>query len=335
MSDLIEIKDLKPEEVFTIVGIAPIIETVKMKVKDFVPDMTTKQGREEIASMAYKVARSKTLIDDLGKEFVSGIKEKAKVVDAARKKSWDELEKLQKDLRQPLTEYEQKEERRIQGHKIRLEKLQSYLSFNPENIQQAKFAIENIQLVVDSGPLEEFETSYLKSREEAFVCLNKKLQVLIESENNKLELERLKKKNQELERAEHERKIAEEAALKAQEQAEDKAKQEKLAYEKEMQAQLQKAEFEKKKAEQEKIDAQNRLIAEEFNQKEKERIFKEAQDKKLAEEKKISEDMEHRKKCNQEALTDICEHAGIGQDGAKKLIIAIVQCKIRHINLKY
>ncbi|OCS62006.1 hypothetical protein BBZ50_02590 [Escherichia coli] len=58
----------------------------------FVPDITTAKGRKEIASLAYKVAQTKTYLDGLGKDLVAELKEIPKLIDANRneppRKSW-------------------------------------------------------------------------------------------------------------------------------------------------------------------------------------------------------------------------------------------------------
>ena len=56
-------------------GLDPFLEQIKKEIDSFVPDVTTKKGRDAIASMAYKVAKSKTALDDVGKELVADLKE--------------------------------------------------------------------------------------------------------------------------------------------------------------------------------------------------------------------------------------------------------------------
>jgi hypothetical protein len=50
------------------------------------------QGREAIASMEYKVARSKTALDDGGKKLVADLKQIPKKIDAERKRVRDPLD---------------------------------------------------------------------------------------------------------------------------------------------------------------------------------------------------------------------------------------------------
>ncbi len=57
------------------------LKDIKEKVMAFVPDTSTAKGRKDIASLAYKVAQSKTWLDNCGKNLVAEWKEKSKKVD--------------------------------------------------------------------------------------------------------------------------------------------------------------------------------------------------------------------------------------------------------------
>jgi hypothetical protein len=66
-------------------------------------DITTKSGREECKSLAYKIARFKTTVDDAGKELVAERKREVKEVDRLRKVMRDGLDEIKTDVRAPLT----------------------------------------------------------------------------------------------------------------------------------------------------------------------------------------------------------------------------------------
>lgn len=44
-------------------GLDPFLAKIREEIDSFVPDVSTRKGREAIASIAYKVARSKTALD--------------------------------------------------------------------------------------------------------------------------------------------------------------------------------------------------------------------------------------------------------------------------------
>lgn len=109
MNDLMiaESKDLAA--VFGCGGIDPLLEEIEAKARSFVADASTTKGRKEIASMAFAVARTKTALDDAGKNLVAERKKVIGLVDAERKKARDRLDALRDEVRRPLDEWEQAE----------------------------------------------------------------------------------------------------------------------------------------------------------------------------------------------------------------------------------
>ena len=103
---LIVAEKLDVAVLFTSDGMEETLNKIKEKAMAHVPDISTDQGRKDIASLAHKVARSKTLIDDLGKDLVSDWKKKAKSIDEHRKTARDFLDGLKSDVRKPLDDYE-------------------------------------------------------------------------------------------------------------------------------------------------------------------------------------------------------------------------------------
>lgn len=83
-------------------------ETDKLEI-----DLTTERGRKAIASMAYKVARSKTAIDDAGKVLTEEWRSQIKTVDDARRAIREKLDALKDEVRRPLTDWEAAEEARL------------------------------------------------------------------------------------------------------------------------------------------------------------------------------------------------------------------------------
>ncbi len=68
VTDLVVIEKANAMTVFQSADqIEEILQKVEREVMSFVPDITTAKGRKEIASLAYKVAQTKTYLDGLGK----------------------------------------------------------------------------------------------------------------------------------------------------------------------------------------------------------------------------------------------------------------------------
>lgn len=57
-------------------GAKEIVKKIKEDAKSIVLDASTAEGRKEIASVAYKIARSKTALDEMGKELVEADKQR-------------------------------------------------------------------------------------------------------------------------------------------------------------------------------------------------------------------------------------------------------------------
>lgn len=114
-----------------------VIESLKIEVRAQAAklDISTEEGRQAIASLAFKVAKSKTGLDKAGKELVADQKAAIKRIDAERATVWDELEALQKEVRQPLTDFENAEKERIASHEAALEGMAVAGNFVAQNWQ--------------------------------------------------------------------------------------------------------------------------------------------------------------------------------------------------------
>ncbi len=120
---LVRIDELNPAVIFSASEeVDAILQEVEHAAWDgFGPGLTTAAGRKRIASQAHKVARSKTLLDDAGKNLVANLKAKVKTVDVERKRLRDGLDDLKASIRRPLTEWEEAEAARIAPEKLAAE----------------------------------------------------------------------------------------------------------------------------------------------------------------------------------------------------------------------
>lgn len=112
VTDLVVIEKQNAMAVFTTKEqLDPIIEAIEKEARSLVPDVSTRKGRDAIASMAHKVARSKTYIDNAGKDLVAELKALPKQIDESRRIVRERLEALKDEVRRPLTEWEAEQER--------------------------------------------------------------------------------------------------------------------------------------------------------------------------------------------------------------------------------
>lgn len=101
--EIITIKKSQAMDIFTKRElITPLLEKIEHVATQENFDASTDKGRKAIASMAYRVAQSKTYIESHGKELASELKELPKLVDSNRKYSKDFLDNLRDRVRKPL-----------------------------------------------------------------------------------------------------------------------------------------------------------------------------------------------------------------------------------------
>jgi hypothetical protein len=142
-SELVVIEKSNSLELFTTAkGLDPILAKIRQEIDSFVPDASSRKGRGSIASIAAKVARSKTYLDGVGKELVDRLKEQPKLVDAERKRIRDILDTWKDEVRQPLTEYENAEKARANAIKDRVSYFHKAETVEYENSQAIRAAIE-------------------------------------------------------------------------------------------------------------------------------------------------------------------------------------------------
>lgn len=75
---LIILETSNPKELFVMNGLDAFINKIKEEVSNAPQDISTEKGRKEIASLAYKVAKSKTALVKLGKESVEKLQKTVK-----------------------------------------------------------------------------------------------------------------------------------------------------------------------------------------------------------------------------------------------------------------
>ena len=211
-------------------GLDPYLAQIRAEIDSFIPDITTRKGRDAIASIAYKVARSKTALDNVGKELVADLKDIPKKIDAERKRMRDTLDAWQKEVRKPLDEWDAAEAARIA-------KLQGGIDwFNLRATENAdldsaelKATLEKVQSIVVGEKWEEFEAEAHRAKSAAIEALTAQLAKREKFEAEQKELAQLRADAEAREQKDRDDKIAREAADKATREAEEKAQLERDA----------------------------------------------------------------------------------------------------------
>lgn len=353
-------------------GIDILLEKVRKEAASEVPDLTTKKGRDRIASLAYKVSKTKTLVDDFGKELVSEEKKRLALIDADRKKWRDECDKLRDEIRKPLTDWEQAESDRAQRHKDAIQQLRGLA---PQAMGADSETIIGLIAQAESVALgehwQEFAAEAGKAKDETLAVLRLDLQRRQQYEAEQAELGRLRAEAARREQEDRDRRIAEEAAAKARADAEAAARAEREAIEAKARAEQEAAERARIASEQAEARAKAEAEAAKLREQEserrriesEERAKREAQeaaeraelnriaaieaerarieqeriesDRKAAAEQAAREaDKENKRKVNN-AILSALESVGISTEQAKVVIAAIAKGSIPNVSIRY
>lgn len=301
MNQLALIESMTPAQIYESGKIDDILTKIKEEARSEKLDISTPQGRKEIASLAHKVARSKTFLDGLGQKLGEEHREALNRINAERKKVKDDLDALKEEIRKPLTEWENKETERVAAHEGAIKKLidhgnQVAMDWNITSVAQLKLTVESLEKY--SRDWEEF---VVRGQEALGYALGKSLSALAQKQKYEFEQAELKKLQEEAyarQKKEHEERIAREAAEKAKFEAERKAEQERKAAELKATLERQKMEAEQRRIENERIQAEERekaAIQAKINaeKRAKEMEEKAAQEKKLADEREAYRQKEH------------------------------------------
>ncbi len=208
-------------------GLDPFLAKIREEIDGFIPDVTTRKGREAIASIAHKVARSKTALDNVGKELVAELKEVPKLIDAERKRVRNTLDAWKDEVRKPLDDWEAAETARVT-------KLQNGIGwFNLRTTENADLdsiellaTIAKVESIVVGEKWEEFEAEAHRAKTAALESLNAQLAKRERYESEQFELAKLRAEAEERAKKDREEQIARGAADKARIEAEQKAQAE-------------------------------------------------------------------------------------------------------------
>ena len=297
----------------------PLIEAIEKEARSLVPDVTTKKGRDAIASMAHKVARSKTYIDNAGKDLVAELKALPKQIDESRRVVRERLDALKDEVRRPLTEWEAEQER-IKAEEamnaLHAEALEMNIKFDQELAAKFEADHEMALLMNDSFDREQAE--------------------------KKAEAERQRIAREEEIKRQAEEKAKREAAEQAQREIDAAAAREREAIlakeraEREQREAVERAEREKQAA----VEAERRKAQEEAD-----RILREAEQReqaRLAEEKRKADeqarresDVRHRKAVGTEIVKALLANTSLTRDQAIEVLTAVKDGRIPHTGISY
>lgn len=368
MTESTELVTIEPKNIPTVFqpgGTDDILAKIEQEAKSFVFDLTTETGRKEIASLAYKIARSKTTLDEMGKNLMADKKAEIDAVNAERKKVRDRLDALKDEVRRPLTDWENAQKEHIAKCQDLIRWFENEAIAAKDNWKNLSYddllnSIKKIE-AEKTHDWREFQYKAASTIEESIKKITEVIAEKKKYDAEQAELEQLRKEKEERERKEREEKIAAEAAEKAKREAEAEAKRQAEEADRKAKAEQERIEKEKAEAiakaeaaEKSRIEAEKKAAAEREEAKRRELAAQE-QAKKDAEEavrkereraeaqrqaeieaiQKREANKRHREKIHDGIITAMTERVAIDHAYARDILQAIIDGKIPHLKLEY
>lgn len=357
-TQLAVIDDMSGVELFAPGKYRDILDGYKAEVRSVPVDISTPKGREECASLAYSVGKTKNAIDKKRKALVEDEKKRLKAIDAEGSRIWDELEDLQKEVRKPLTDWENYEKDRVAAHEHALTSIPEGAYYGAtETSQEIKFRLEYLSDLFASRDWQEFKNRAKQAIDAEIVRTQGILTTLQKREAEAEELAKLRAEQIAREQCERDERIAQEARVKAEQaaeverkrieqekfQAEARAKEaearERAAAEQAERDRIAAVEAEKQhiaKAEADRVAAEERHAREKAEAIKAERARQEADAKRIKEEAEARErNKQHAAKINREVRDAIASCADINDEQATRIVLAIAKGLIPHCKVAY
>lgn len=342
-------------------GLKPFLQMIKDEVCGEIPDLTTRKGRERIASLAATVSKRKAAVEKPGRDYLRKIKELPKVIEAELREFVKEADALRDQVRQPLNEWQAAEDARVDGHNNAIAHLKLHAEAL-EGITSEDLAdrITKVEAVALGEQWEEFEAEAARAKDDTLKVLRAALTARQQYEAEQAELARLRAEAETREQKEREERIAREAAERARVEAEQKAQAEREATQRreleakatadrrelELKLQAEQAERARAQAEADRVATEQR--AEQERQAAAQRAEQAAEQARIDERRRADDaaaeilrqqqarerDEAHRRSINRAALEAFIA-GGMPEACAKQAVTLIAQRKIPNVSISY
>lgn len=303
---VIEIKPEQAAVLYVAGGLDAYLEQIRQAVNE-VPDLSTKKGRDRVASLAAQVSRSKTAIEKPGREYLKRLKEAVRPAEAEIKRFVDACDELRDATRRPLTEWEAEQERiRVEEawNAMHEEALVMNKMFDDQRAAQIEADHEMALLMNDK-----FDRDREEQRRQAEQAQREREERLKQEAADKAKREAEERHKAELDaaaRREAEEKARADAAERKRKEDADRAEREK-----------QEAIAEEKRKAQEEADR----IKREAEAKEKARLAEEQ--RKADEQAKREADVKHRKTVGTNIVNALTSHTSLTREKAIEVLTAL------------
>lgn len=206
-------------------GLGQFFEAVKAEVTGEVPDLTTRKGRERIASLAATVSKSKAAVEKPGRDYLRRLKEMPKVVETELRDFVTKMDNLRDTTRQPLTDWENAEQARKDRHVDNIQAIKDMEVFGATPTAAAVAeTISQLEAVELGDSWQEFLPEAAQAKDRTLSLLRAIHADRIQHEAEQAELTRLRLEKEARDKKDNEDRIAREAAEAATRAAEEKAR---------------------------------------------------------------------------------------------------------------
>lgn len=211
-------------------GLGRFLEAVTAEVSAEVPDLTTRKGRERIASLAAKVSKSKAAVEKPGRDYLKRLKEMPKVVETELREFVTKMDALRDATRQPLTDWEQAELARTDKHVDHIQSMRDLLVLDTTpTAAEVGQLIANLESVPMDESWEEFLAEAAQVKDQTLAKLRVLMAERTKYESEQAELIRLRAEAEAQAQRDRDAEIARAAAEQARIEAEQRAQAERDA----------------------------------------------------------------------------------------------------------
>ncbi|WP_180698935.1 hypothetical protein [Pseudomonas crudilactis] len=230
---VVKIDDISEENapaIYVAGGLGQFFDAVAAEVTAEVPDLTTRKGRERIASLAAKVSKSKTAVEKPGRDYLKRLKEMPKVVEAELREFVNKMDALRDATRQPLTDWEQAEIARTDAHVDAIQRIKDLAIFEaaPTSAHLANI-IADLELLEIGDSWEEFLAEAAQVKDQTLIKLRALHAERARYEAEQAELVRLRAEAEAQAQRDRDAQIAREAEERTRREAEQRAQAEREA----------------------------------------------------------------------------------------------------------
>lgn len=342
--DLVTIEPKDALAVFTANDFAlinPILDRVRREVDAFKGDVSTPAGRKAIKKMAGAVAKSRVYLEKEGKRLADEQKKIPKLIDATRRYIDEQLSGLEDEVRKPLDEFEAKEKARVDRHQEAIAFFGILASDEIHSLTAHLISkrLEEAEAFVIGPACEEFASEYSIAKSQAVTKLKAVLEIVTKREAENAELDALRRREAERQRADEEERLRKEGEERARLDAEADARAEKERADAKIAEERRRAEDAEREAEEARRENE-RLKA---DAEEKAKAAAAAERKRIEDEKAAKEEEQRKREANarhvgsvrraaKEALMQFC---GLDEEAAKRVVLAIHGEKIPNVTINY